>query len=69
MPPSNWNMSPKSEDGQHGACEQALIGTPIEDQKKAKVIAGRIVRSFDPCLNCAAHVVSDKAEPFTFQIA
>ena len=69
MPPSNWNMSPKSEDGQHGACEQALIGTPIEDQKKAKVVAGRIVRSFDPCLNCAAHVVSDKAEPFTFQIA
>jgi hydrogenase large subunit len=69
MPPSNWNMSPKSEDGQHGACEQALIGTPIVDERKAKVIAGRIVRSFDPCLNCAAHVVSDKAEPFTFQIA
>ena len=69
MPPSNWNMSPKSEDGWHGACEQALIGTQIEDPKKAKVVAGRIVRSFDPCLNCAAHVVSDKAEPFAFQIA
>jgi hydrogenase large subunit len=68
LPPSNWNMSPKSEDGQHGACEQALIGTPIEDQKKAKAVVGRIVRSFDPCLNCAAHVVSDRAEPFTFLI-
>lgn len=69
LPPSNWNMSPKSGDGQHGACEQALIGTPIEDPKKTKVIVGRIVRSFDPCLNCAAHVVSDRSEPFTFQIA
>lgn len=69
MPPSNWNMSPMSGDGVHGACEQALIGTPIGDHKKAKLIAGRIVRSFDPCLNCAAHVVSDSAEPFTFQIA
>lgn len=68
MPPSNWNMSPKSADGLHGACEQALIGTPIADIKKAKVVVGRIVRSFDPCLNCAAHVVSDRAEPFTFEI-
>lgn len=68
LPPSNWNMSPMCSSNIHGACEKALIDTPISDIKKAKVIIGRIVRSFDPCLNCAAHVTSDKAEPFTFQI-
>ena len=68
LPPSNWNMSPKCSSKIHGACEQALIATPIADIKKAKVIIGRIVRSFDPCLNCAAHVVSDKSEPFRFEI-
>ena len=61
-------MSPMDNNNVHGAVEQGLIGTPIEDMQKAEVTVGRIVRSFDPCLNCAAHIVSDKKDPFTFQI-
>lgn len=68
IPPSTWNMSPMDENNIHGAVEQALIGTPIDNIAKAETIVGRIVRSFDPCLNCAAHVVSDQREPFDFQI-
>jgi len=47
--------------------EEALIGTEIKDMVHPVEI-GRIVRSFDPCLNCAAHVISDKYEPITINI-
>lgn len=68
LPPSTWNMSPMDERNIHGAVEEALIGTPIENIELAGTIVGRIVRSFDPCLNCAAHIVSDKRAPFDLQI-
>jgi hydrogenase large subunit len=68
IPPTTWNMSPMDEFNVHGAVEQALIGTPIEDITRAETVIGRIVRSFDPCLNCAAHVITDKKEPFEFLI-
>lgn len=68
IPPSTWNMSPMDQNNVYGAVEQALVGTPVEDILKAETIVGRIVRSFDPCLNCAAHVVSDRSAPFDFQI-
>lgn len=67
IPPSNWNMSPKDNKGIRGACENALIGTPIKNIENPVEI-GRIVRSFDPCLNCAAHVTSDHHSPFSIQI-
>lgn len=68
LPPSTWNMSPMDENNIHGAVEQALIDTPIDDIEQAETIVGRIVRSFDPCLNCAAHIASDQRPPFDFQI-
>ena len=68
LPPSSWNMSPMDNNNVHGGVEQGLIGTRIDDMSKAEVTIGRIVRSFDPCLNCAAHIVSDKQAPFAFQI-
>ena len=67
IPPSAWNMSPKDNKGVRGACEEALVGTPIADLENPVEI-GRIVRSFDPCLNCAAHVTSDHLTPFTIRI-
>lgn len=67
IPPSCWNMSPKDNNNIRGAAEEALIGTPIQDILNPVEI-GRIVRSFDPCLNCAAHVTSDRFEPFRIHI-
>lgn len=68
LPPSTWNLSPMDNNNNYGAVEKALVGTPIEEISQAETIVGRIVRSFDPCLNCAAHVVSDQRDPFDFKI-
>lgn len=65
--PSTWNLSPRDENGVHGVVEKALIGTYITDVKNPVEI-GRIVRSFDPCVSCATHVVSDKFSPFDVRI-
>ncbi|MBN2211673.1 MAG: nickel-dependent hydrogenase large subunit [Sedimentisphaerales bacterium] len=52
--PTTWNCSPRDDKGQPGAVEKALEGTLISDVKQP-IEAGRIVRSFDPCLACAVH--------------
>ncbi|QGU96609.1 Ni/Fe hydrogenase [Clostridium bovifaecis] len=56
--PSTWNLSSKDLNGVYGTLEKALIGTYVEDNK-APVEIGRIVRSFDPCVSCATHVLSN----------
>lgn len=60
--PSVWNCSPADAVGIKGTIEQALIGTEIDDIKNPVEI-GRIVRSFDPCISCATHVISDRFNP------
>ena len=57
--PTTWNCGPTDEAGRPGPCEQALIGTKIKDRDNPFEIV-RIVRSFDPCLACAVHVVTPK---------
>jgi hydrogenase large subunit len=57
--PSTWNMSPRDERGQPGPLEQALTGTKIKDERNPFEIV-RIIRSFDPCLACAIHLVTPK---------
>jgi len=57
--PTTWNASPKDDRGQPGAIEQAMIGTRIRDEGNPFEIV-RIVRSFDPCLACAVHLVTPK---------
>ena len=49
--PTTWNASPRDERGVPGPIEQALQGTRV--QGDGILEAGRIVRSFDPCLACA----------------
>lgn len=49
--PTTWNASPRDERGQPGPIEEALEGTPVTGDGRLE--AGRIVRSFDPCLACA----------------
>ena len=57
--PTTWNASPRDGGEQPGPIEQALIGTKIKDEANPFEIV-RIVRSFDPCLACAIHVVTPK---------
>ena len=54
--PTTWNASPRSPDGQQGAFETSLIGTPVADPEKPLEII-RTIHSFDPCLACATHVL------------
>ncbi len=51
--PTTWNASPRDEKGVPGPIEQALVGTPVPGE--GRLFAGRVVRSFDPCLACAVH--------------
>ncbi len=57
--PTTWNGSPRDDKGQPGPFEQALEGTKVRDEKNPFELV-RIVRSFDPCLACAIHVVNPK---------
>ena len=54
--PTVWNLSPKDESNIHGTIEKALIGTKLNNIKEPIEI-GRIVRSFDPCVSCATHLI------------
>lgn len=66
--PSTWNLCPRDDMGQPGPVEQALIGTKIKDENNPFEI-GRIVRSFDPCLACAIHVITPRGKDIgTFRV-
>lgn len=54
--PTTWNCSPRDDKGVKGPVEQALIGAPVPDPKNPLNVV-RIVRSFDPCLACAVHLI------------
>lgn len=54
--PTAWNFSPRDGAGQLGPVEEALIGTPVEDENEPVEI-GRLIRSFDLCSSCATHVI------------
>lgn len=58
--PTVWNFSPKDEFGQRGPAEAALVGTVIPHPDMIFTVLGRIIRSFDPCLSCATHVLDYK---------
>lgn len=54
--PTAWNFSPRDDNGKMGPVEEALIGTPVADENQPIEI-GRVVRSFDVCASCSAHVI------------
>jgi hydrogenase large subunit len=61
--PTAINFSPRDGKGQRGSVEEALIGTPVADPD-SPIEVGRVVRSFDPCFNCAIHLLDNpQAEP------
>jgi len=59
--PTTWNASPKNHNGRRGAYEEALIGIKIADTDNP-LEALRVIRSFDPCLACAVHVIDAKGK-------
>ncbi|OGO32721.1 MAG: iron hydrogenase [Chloroflexi bacterium RBG_16_56_11] len=54
--PSTWNGSPRDEKGVRGIYEESLIGAPVPDIENPINIV-RIIRSFDPCMACAIHLI------------
>lgn len=65
--PTTWNISPTDSKGVKGVAEKALLGTHIENLKNPVEI-GRIVRSFDPCVSCATHLITDKSTDIRFRV-
>jgi hydrogenase large subunit len=57
--PSTWNASPRDEKGVRGQYEESLIGAPVPDPENPINIV-RVIRSFDPCLACAIHIIDPK---------
>jgi len=53
--PTTWNASPRDSKKRRGACEAALVGTPIHDPEKPLEVL-RTIHSFDPCIACAVHL-------------
>jgi len=57
--PSTWNASPRDERGTRGQYEESLIGVPVPDPENPINVV-RVIRSFDPCLACAVHLIDPK---------
>lgn len=62
--PTTWNASPRDPQGNIGAYEAALLGTPMEDPQQPLEIL-RTIHSFDPCLACASHVIAPDGQELT----
>jgi len=54
--PTTWNASPRDKNDNRGPIETSLIGLPVPDPENPINVV-RCVRSFDPCLACAIHVI------------
>jgi hydrogenase large subunit len=65
--PTTWNCGPRDDNGVRGPCEEALVGTPIADPDNPLEIV-RIIRSFDPCLACAVHLIKPNGEMKKFRV-
>jgi hydrogenase large subunit len=59
--PTTWNGSPRDPAGNIGAFEACLMGTPVERADEPVEIL-RNLHSFDPCLACSTHVMSEDGE-------
>ncbi|KAA5601800.1 nickel-dependent hydrogenase large subunit [Blastochloris sulfoviridis] len=59
--PTTWNGSPRDANGNIGAFEAALLGTPMADPNQPLEII-RTLHSFDPCLACSTHVMSEDGQ-------
>jgi len=58
--PSTWNASPRCEEKIRGQYEESLIGVPVPDPDNPINVV-RVIRSFDPCMACAVHLIDPKS--------
>lgn len=65
--PTTWNGGPRDPKGNIGAFEASLMDTPVADPKQPLEII-RTLHSFDPCLACSTHVMSDDQELATVTV-
>ena len=65
--PTTWNCGPRDDKGVRGPCEEALVGTPVADTDNPLEIV-RIIRSFDPCIACAVHLIKPSGEMKKFRV-
>lgn len=65
--PSVWNLSPRDEGGTPGVVERSLIGSTINNISEPVEI-GRIVRSFDPCVSCATHLIKNNGDKIVIEV-
>lgn len=59
--PTTWNGSPRDPAGNIGAFEASLLNTPVAKADEPVEIL-RTLHSFDPCLACSTHVMSEDGE-------
>ncbi|MCI4677443.1 nickel-dependent hydrogenase large subunit [Rhodoblastus acidophilus] len=59
--PTTWNGSPRDPQGNIGAFEASLMNTPMADPNQPVEIL-RTLHSFDPCLACSTHVMSEDGQ-------
>ncbi|MCG8429046.1 MAG: nickel-dependent hydrogenase large subunit [Chromatiales bacterium] len=59
--PTTWNGSPRDPQGNIGAFEAALMNTKVEVADQPLEIL-RTLHSFDPCLACSTHVMSEDGQ-------
>ncbi|WP_317930511.1 nickel-dependent hydrogenase large subunit [Halioxenophilus sp. WMMB6] len=59
--PTTWNGSPRDSKGGIGAFEASLMNTKVE-RKEEPVEILRTLHSFDPCLACSTHVMSEDGQ-------
>ena len=59
--PTTWNGSPRDNEGNIGAFEAALMNTKVERPEEPVEIL-RTLHSFDPCLACSTHVMSEDGQ-------
>lgn len=57
--PSTWNAGPMDGEKNKGVYEKSLIGTELADINNPIEIY-RTIRSYDPCIACAIHIVDAK---------
>jgi hydrogenase large subunit len=59
--PTTWNGSPRDNEGNIGAFEASLMNTKVERPEEPVEIL-RTLHSFDPCLACSTHVMSEDGQ-------
>jgi hydrogenase large subunit len=62
--PTTWNGSPRDTEGNIGAFEASLMNTKVERAEEPVEIL-RTIHSFDPCLACSTHVMSEDGKELT----